>query len=859
MTEENYNKYEKGSEWRRWDLHLHTSSSFDAYKGDDANKELVKSLKDHQISAVAITDHFLIDSKRINALRDLAPDITFFPGVELRTDKGAANVHVILIFSEKADLNKLEERFNVLMLGHKAKASDDNRSIYWDFSDIVEFAKSNEGLISVHAGRKSNGIDKEITNALPHNIAIKQDYADNVDIFEVGQVADVEDYTKYVFPQIGVKPLVICSDNHVPKDYRVKEYLWVKADPTFEGLKQVIYEPEERIRIQSNKPDEKPDYQVIESISLNKTGLWDDTIKLNENLNTIIGGRATGKSSLLASIAEKLGKLETDSSDYKEYIRSNTASITLNWKDGQQKDDRDIDYFPQSHMFELAREDGKRNKLIKDIVSKKDKQNLFSQYEDLISTKRADLAGLLSAIFLAQEDLDKLTQNITELGDRQSIEAEKKKLEDLINKANSGLTEQEKQIYETTCSEIAKNTHNLKMCDNYTEELTKLKSCEVFTPFDIASFVSQEKFKSELTDEFRKLKEEFEKGWEIAIDDKLSRVRDKKLEIQSLNNKHIEKEIYKKGQKQLEDNQSVIGFKKRLETEITKLDDFDKQNSELIKKQGDLSSKIDAICRIHQKFKDEAKQLSTSLKFQESDLQVTMMSTFDKVRVENIMSEQLLQRSHEQKLVITNFSNKYATQTTETVKAFLHQALKGGLQCKGSHTPQSVATQVLGYNTYTQSYELTYQGDDFHQMSQGKQAFVILKLLLEFSEKTCPILIDQPEDSLDNRAIYNELVIYLKNKKRERQILLVTHNSNVVVSADAEQVIVANQNGITLPNNNNIKFQYVTGSIEHSKIKDFSQKVVLLSQGIREHICEILEGGDKAFKKREQKYQLSKK
>ena len=417
----NYNKYPKGSEWRKWDLHLHTASSFDAYKGEDANEKLLEALRKESIYAVAITDHFLIDATRITELRNLAPEITFFPGVELRTDKGATNVHVILIFSEKADLKQLENSFNVLMIDNKAKASSDNSTIYWDFNDIVEFAESNKGVISVHAGKKSNGIDKEITNALPHNIPIKQDYADNLDNFEIGQVADIDVYKKYVFPNIGVKPLVICSDNHVPKDYRVKEYLWIKADPTFEGLKQVIYEPEERIRIQPNKPDEKPDYQVIDSISLNKEGLWEDTIELNENLNTIIGGRATGKSSLIASIAEKLGKLKTDPNDgnnYKDYICENTESITLNWKDGQQKNDRDIDYFPQSHMFELARKDDKRNKLIEDIVSKKDKQGLFSQYEELISNKKSDLAGLLSAIFLMQEELDKLHKSISELGDK---------------------------------------------------------------------------------------------------------------------------------------------------------------------------------------------------------------------------------------------------------------------------------------------------------------------------------------------------------------------------------------------------------------------------------------------------------
>ena len=141
-------------------------------------------------------------------------------------------------------------------------------------------------------------------------------------------------------------------------------------------------------------------------------------------------------------------------------------------------------------------------------------------------------------------------------------------------------------------------------------------------------------------------------------------------------------------------------------------------------------------------------------------------------------------------------------------------------------------------------------------MSQGKQAFVILKLLLEFSEKSCPILIDQPEDSLDNRAIYNELVKYLKDKKKERQVIIVTHNPNVVVSADAEQIIVANQDGKDSPNEASMKFQYVSGALEFSKPFDEKISFVLKSKGIREHVCEILEGGEDAFKQRERKYAI---
>ena len=80
----------RGSEWHKWDLHIHTASSYDSpYRGDDADELLCATLHDNNISAVAITDHFKIDADRISHLRSLAPDIVFFPGVELRTDKGA--------------------------------------------------------------------------------------------------------------------------------------------------------------------------------------------------------------------------------------------------------------------------------------------------------------------------------------------------------------------------------------------------------------------------------------------------------------------------------------------------------------------------------------------------------------------------------------------------------------------------------------------------------------------------------------------------------------------------------------------------------------------------------------------------
>jgi len=81
----------------------------------------------------------------------------------------------------------------------------------------------------------------------------------------------------------------------------------------------------------------------------------------------------------------------------------------------------------------------------------------------------------------------------------------------------------------------------------------------------------------------------------------------------------------------------------------------------------------------------------------------------------------------------------------------------------------------------------------------------------------------------------------------------VTHNPNVVVGSDAENVIVANQNSSKTPNKNNVQFNYINGPLENTFSKPNS-KTLLESKGIREHVIEILEGGKEAFKERENKY-----
>ena len=153
------------------------------------------------------------------------------------------------------------------------------------------------------------------------------------------------------------------------------------------------------------------------------------------------------------------------------------------------------------------------------------------------------------------------------------------------------------------------------------------------------------------------------------------------------------------------------------------------------------------------------------------------------------------------------------------------------------------------------NYSLRYEEDDYSEMTPGKKSLVVLKLLVESSKDNYPILIDQPEDDLDSRSISTEIVEFLREKKRKRQIILVTHNANIAVKADAEEIIVANRHGQQNTNQSNILFDYATGAIENSFLT-LTAVNTLDKMGTREHACELLEGGGEAFENRRNKYNL---
>ena len=144
------------------------------------------------------------------------------------------------------------------------------------------------------------------------------------------------------------------------------------------------------------------------------------------------------------------------------------------------------------------------------------------------------------------------------------------------------------------------------------------------------------------------------------------------------------------------------------------------------------------------------------------------------------------------------------------------------------------------------SYGLKYNGVELEKLSPGTKGIVLLILYLGIDvDDTRPLIVDQPDENLDNESIYELLTTYFKSAKNRRQIVLITHNPNLVVNGDSEQIIIATakRRADGLP-----YITYNAGALENTAPD---------GSGIREQVCRILEGGSDAFRKRERRYSLS--
>jgi ABC-type lipoprotein export system ATPase subunit len=158
-------------------------------------------------------------------------------------------------------------------------------------------------------------------------------------------------------------------------------------------------------------------------------------------------------------------------------------------------------------------------------------------------------------------------------------------------------------------------------------------------------------------------------------------------------------------------------------------------------------------------------------------------------------------------------------------------------QLKKGHSIASLYDYIFSLDYLEPRYALTFNDKELNQLSPGEKGTLLLIFYLLIDKSDIPLVIDQPEENLDNETVYLVLVPCIKEAKKRRQIIIVTHNPNLAVVCDAEQIIHC-----TLDKTDKNRVIYKCGAIENQDIKN--------------KIINILEGTEPAFINRDSKYMI---
>lgn len=908
---------------------------------DEFFKRLFTEAVENNIAAIGITDYFMIEGyKRVKKylsspekmkacfpdaeLRCKVESIYVFPNIELRLDtfvgKDSSSVNYHVIFSDAVSERAIEQNF-LHQLQFKYDAGGE-KSLTLD--NIIEFGRTikerngNEGsnlrvgLENVTVGydtilkvlQKDTSFEGKYLIVIPVDEDLSQiqwsgrDYQTRLNLYKQAHVfftanektvrwalAKGEEESR--ISEFGsIKPCIWGSDAHECERLFMPtsdKYCWLKTELSFEGLKQILYEPFARVRIQKDQPNEKDPHQVIESIVFDDENFQRTPIVFNDSLTCIIGGKSTGKSLLLRQIANAIDPTHVEEQEkvsitVRKHFNVNKATVF--WKDGT-TGLRKIVYIPQTYLnktIDNPEESNAVTKIIEGVLLQEPAiraaHDILKKKTDRIKRKtQADIQTLTEVtqkLNAVEEDIKREGASSTFA---ETIKALENQRENLVEKVNISQTEIDR------FGKLEKDiqTANTAISELSTElgKLTEISLPTVVIPgyfksidgFDIGNSFGEDFPRSEgkLLDLIETITNSMSSLWISAIDglkaqiqseidEDKKKIAEYKSEYDALKDKVAQSEQLQKLTVRITDEGE------KLQSALTR----EKQRDGYLKKIAELRTII---------LKSQTDYLDAYEKYGE-----IVRTTGTKKDTALIFDVKIVWRREQFISVLSNMFNnknfspfraKYSFDLAELkasdygiklldniLKAMDNSNGYGVLTVKGGYTVEKVMRQLFD-DWYNVHYVVKSGNDTVEEMSPGKKALVLLELLIGLEESKCPILIDQPEDDLDNRSIYYDLVQFIRNKKEERQIIIVTHNANIVLGADAEEVIIANQRGKDT-DNAIARFEYRSGAIENDEVpKDESGNAlpgILNKSGIQTQICDILEGGKTAFQLRQNKY-----
>ncbi len=901
--------------WRKCDLHIHSNASI----GDSnltvdviVDEALAKGL-----DIIALTDHNTVDNVDYLLMKSKEKGITALPGVELKTQIGRPPVHIIVLFPENVNQETIKENFlnplgitrqKIKEAGEASMHSGGDPEKFYEIgiheiavplNDASKLAHELGGIVIAHAGEKHGSFEN-----VPHTTGTATVYevwnalgAEKTEIMQKN-IIDVCELSRYDEKQINFylktfnKPTIICSDAH-QRNLIGTNFTWIKMDTLdFEGLKQILYEPD--IRIAYSEEKTKNDYFYIKSLESDGGYFEDFSMELSPDLNTIIGGNSSGKSVLIDylrfitndypqkkihdeffgrllnllrngnSIKIKVFKGETAIGIYDRSLQmSKTYDGTINDESKLptiqpttlQPDVMDfcIEAYSQGELIQIIKQKEQIIKILDGLGNYKDTTEFIEELVEFIQFNKGNILKAYNDIkthsdkLLEKEDLKIKIENtkskiehdiINEFQKWQYEESSIEVFEKNLDKVRSIFQDYFKEINELLVFEIETNkTQNKEFID----ELLKLNT-EINNVLQSTKGVVEQKL-SEISSSVTKLLEKH--NWQEQFENKKEQynqyLKENKIENLDIDIQNINKW-----------NKTIIDIDKinlpkydRLKKEIdrhyqvreTLLCLLDEALNELrvhrIQNAEDLKKRFPDI-----EFEVQELDNETLYSFLEGRLQGLGIYDFkqqtSRIRTSNINLKDFIEYVKNKDATGLTMRCNITETTSEKINEFFNETLadfgynfsSAYMELQEIILEPKISLNIIDKQTGTRT--------NFLRLSTGKKCSFLLSIL--FSSNDCPLIIDQPEDSLDSEYIQT-IIDALKANKGKRQFIIVTHNQNITVLGDSEKIIKIQKNEtVSDPDQGNI---VATGGVERGAVR----KSIL-----------SLEGGSEAFKKRAKKY-----
>lgn len=785
------------SKWLKLDLHIHSIKSNDKkindYDGKEYTaKELIEKLKVEEINIFSITDHNTLNVKLYEELEKikeeiLEEDINFLIGVELdiHDSKISAETFHCLLFFDSDDLD----------LEIKAKAkfieelySDDKIPDMGEIFSSMQKNKFRNFILIPHYNNKNKGIKENKMKKLMTKEESPTLHLLNISVFDAFEDTNNIDQIqkslkKYSDAGYDDLPILIFSDNHNLTKYPEGKngnksefrYILGNINYPFNSIKLSFKEADLRMGF-SNAGTGRvitPFGKHIKTIKYNKT-----QINMSPYQNTIVGGFGSGKSFLKNLIITGKDKLDKKYADLDKLVEN----FEIELSDGVM-----IKSLSES-QFELLILDQNEEIFFASIITE--------EYKEKLQTKFLLDFPELKYVYLGEEQelellryykqfSEKLEENIADTIIYEILFSNKKECFQIEIKNKVLLNENTKSFEIDTILEKMEIESKKKILENFI--YTDAEKENILITMELL------KNKNKNILKFIKIYQEYVENISKKIE---------AFNIENNEDKYLAQDnIKRKILEYIRD--TVINLRQLKE----KTENFEKEFSE-------------------SKFND-LKEEKKTVNYKKYEL----VAKFNPKKNEySIIKENLLKSEYRSESLFKGILS------TKKAKAKFHK------------NTDTLNTQVAKYckeyfrdNFFEKKYDIEINGKSIMKMSAGEKAnnlIILLFEILETKEKNIIILMDQPEDNLDNKNIYSEIVnkiLKLKKENKMPQVIFVTHNSNIAISADSENIIISKK---SIDN-----FSYENSGIED---KNFSEK-----------ICQILEGGTEALKKRGVKFSVS--